>query len=87
MSEIASYVFTEENMEFAVHGNSKKFDLIQMKLDLLCNTIKNNNSRYSELSSKVDSEFSDQIYYKNFFKTPLQVNMCAETMMGPCSSN
>jgi hypothetical protein len=28
MTEIASYVFREENLEFAVHGNKGKFDLI-----------------------------------------------------------
>lgn len=47
MTEIASYIFTEENMEFAVHGSPKKFDLLQLKLELLCNSLKNNNSRYA----------------------------------------
>jgi len=28
MTEIASYVFREENLEFGVHGSKKKFDLI-----------------------------------------------------------
>ena len=53
MSEIASYVFTEENMEFAVHGNAKKFDVIQMKLELLLNALKNENSNYGVQSSKI----------------------------------
>ena len=30
MTEIASHVFREENIEIAVHGNSKKFDKIQL---------------------------------------------------------
>ena len=28
MTDIASYMFREENLEFAVHGNKSKFDLI-----------------------------------------------------------
>jgi len=28
MTEIASYIFREENLEFAVHGSKKKFNLI-----------------------------------------------------------
>lgn len=33
-------------------------------------------------------DFKDgQILYKNFFKTPLQVNMCAESMLGPTIMN
>ena len=28
MTEIASYIFREENLEIAVHGNKDKFDLI-----------------------------------------------------------
>jgi hypothetical protein len=28
MTEIASYVFREENLEIAIHGNKEKFDLI-----------------------------------------------------------
>jgi hypothetical protein len=89
MTEIASYVFTEENMEFAVHGNSKKFELIQMKLELLLNAIKNENSMYGVQASpvKLTTEFEKQILYQNFFKTPLQVNMCAESLIGPTSKN
>ena len=37
MTEIASYVFREENMEFGVHGNKKKFSLIKLKLEMLLN--------------------------------------------------
>merc|ERR1712046_550119 len=46
MTEIASYLFREENLEFAVHGDKKKFELIRLKLELLLNTIKNENSRF-----------------------------------------
>ena len=83
MTEIASYIFREENLEFAIHGSPKKFDVIQMKLELMLNSIKNNNSRYSERHPSIEkiTEFTAPLLYKNFFKTPLQVNMCAESMM------
>lgn len=90
MTEIASYVFTEQNMEFAIHGNKKKFPLIQMKLELLLNQIKNENSRYQERSPevvKLIGEFKKPIYYKTFFKTPLTVNHCVESMIGPTYAN
>lgn len=48
MTDIASYVFREENMEFSVHGSKKKFELIQLKLELLLNSLKNENSRFLE---------------------------------------
>jgi Zn-dependent M16 (insulinase) family peptidase len=35
MTEIASYIFREENIEFSVHGNQKKFSLIKLKLEML----------------------------------------------------
>ena len=47
LTEIASYVFTEENIEFAVHGNKAKFELILMKLEMLVNNIRNQNSRFT----------------------------------------
>lgn len=79
-------------MSFAVHGSESKFNLIQLKLELLLNSIKNNNSRYSERASDVlllpEDEFSGKpVYYKNFFKTPLAVNMCCESMLGPTIHN
>ena len=87
MTEIASYVFREENLEIAVHGNKDKFDMIQLKIELLLNSIKNENSRYGERHSnilKVGDEFDGkQVYYKNFFKTPLAVSNCVESMVGP----
>ena len=51
MTDIASYVFREENLEIAVHGSKNKFDLIQLKIEMLLNAIKNENSRYSERHS------------------------------------
>lgn len=54
MTDIASHIFTEENMEFAVHGNEKKFDVMQMKLELLLNALKNNNSRFKDTVSHVE---------------------------------
>jgi Zn-dependent M16 (insulinase) family peptidase len=92
MTEIASYVFREENLEFAVHGNKGKFDLIQLKIEMLLNAIKNENSRYLERHKDhlhlPEDEFSGkQTLYKNFFKTPLAVNNCVETMVGPMRLN
>ena len=60
MSEIASYVFREENIEIAVHGNKEKFDLLQMKLELLLNSLKNENSRYKEKHTKSFNEFTGE---------------------------
>lgn len=51
MTDIASYVFREENLEIAVHGSKNKFDLIQLKIEMLLNAMKNENSRYSERHS------------------------------------
>ena len=64
MTEIASYVFREENLEFAVHGNKSKFDLIQLKIEMLLNALKNENSRFSEKHQDhimlPDDEFNGQ---------------------------
>jgi len=91
MTEIASYVFREENLEFAIHGNKDKFDLLQMKLELLLNSMKNENSRFKQKHTdllEIPEEFSGkQTFYKNFFKTPLQVNNCVESMVGPTKPN
>ena len=92
MTEIASHIFREENLEIAIHGNKDKFDLIQLKLEMLLNSMKNENSRYSEKHSDLillpDNEFTgEQTLYKNFFKTPLQVNHCCESMIGPTISS
>ena len=48
MTDIASYVFREENLEFAIHGNKNRFDLIQLKIEMLLNAMKNENSRFVE---------------------------------------
>lgn len=92
MTEIASYVFREENMEFSVHGNKKKFSLIKLKLELLLNSMKNENSRFSEKIPNlalINGEFEGgkPSYYKNFFKTPLAVNNCTESMLGTPVTN
>lgn len=74
-------------MEIAVHGNKKKFQLLQMKLELLLNQIKNENSRYDmkllNQNEKDNEEDNKSYYYKNFFKTPLTVNNCVESLNGP----
>jgi Zn-dependent M16 (insulinase) family peptidase len=90
LTHIASYVFTEQNLEFAIHSKKEKFNLIQMKLEMLLNQIKNENSRYSEKSSNVillPKEFQQPIYHQTFFKTPLAVNNCVESMLGPTYAN
>lgn len=48
LTEIASYLFREETLEFAVHGSASKFNLIEFKLEMMLNQMKNNNSRYLE---------------------------------------
>ena len=92
MTEIASYVFREENIEFSVHGNKKRFPFIQMKLEMLLNAMKNENSRFSEKLpniEKLSGEFEGgkQTFYKNFFKTPLAVNNCTESMLSAPYTN
>ena len=90
MTEIASYLFREDNIEFAIHGNMAKKELIMMKLELLLNSIKNNNSRYTETPSeilRIESEFNNPKYHMQFFKTPLAVNNCVESMLGPTLSD
>jgi Zn-dependent M16 (insulinase) family peptidase len=90
MTEIASYVFREENLEFSVHGNKKKFELLRLKLELLLTSLKNDNSRYLDKYPNliaIESEFSKPNYYKNFFKTPLAVNNCTEAMLAVPSTN
>ena len=74
MTEIASHLFREENLEIAVHGSKAKFPLIQLKIELLLNAIKNQNSRYQQKHKPLllTEEFKEgQVLYKNFFKTPL----------------
>lgn len=46
MTEIAAHVFREENLEIAVHGSKSKFNLIELKLEMLFNALKNENSLY-----------------------------------------
>ena len=87
MTEIASYAFTAENMEIAVHGNKKKFPLIQAKLEVMLNALKNENSRFNSTTDVNKMEFEKPVYYKSFFKTPLAVNMCTESLVSVPSSN
>lgn len=90
LTEIASFLFREENIEFAIHGNSSKFELIHMKLELLLNNMKNSNSRFTERHSNIlrlDSEFKEPRFFQHFFKTPLAVNNCVESLLGPTISD
>lgn len=53
---------------------------------MLLNQIKNENSRFSETHPdliKIPSEFEKQIFHQTYFKTPLAVNNCVESMLGP----
>lgn len=54
MTDIASFVFRQENLEFCVHGNRKKFAIIEAKLELLVNAIKNDNSRFNDKLPNID---------------------------------
>jgi hypothetical protein len=54
LSEIASFVFREENMEVAVHGSKTKFPLIELKLEMMMNQIKNENSRWGQALPNID---------------------------------
>jgi hypothetical protein len=61
MSEIASFVFREENLEISVHGNKAKFGLLQLKLEMMLNSLKNENSRFKETYpniEKINDEFN-----------------------------
>ncbi len=53
--------------------------------------MKNENSRFSEkipnLTSLSEFEIGKPNYYKNFFKTPLAVNNCTESMLGAPMTN
>ena len=35
----------------------------------------------------MDELFDNETYYRSFFKTPLKVNNCSESMLGPTSRN
>lgn len=86
LTEIASYLFRQENITFAVHGSKNKFKILELKLEMLLNQIKNENSRFSETHPdliKIPSEFEKQIFHQTYFKTPLAVNNCVESMLGP----
>jgi len=66
LTDIASYIFREENIEIAIHGNKSKFNLIQMKLELLLNQMRNENSRYSEKHPNIErlkQEFVSPVYH------------------------
>lgn len=84
LTEVASFLFRRDNIEFAVHGNDKKFDFIQFKLEMLLNAMKNNNSRFGEVHSSQILEPFTPLYFKTFFKTPMPVNSCVESFVGPC---
>ena len=53
--------------------------------------MKNENSRFTEhipnLITLSEFEGGKPTYYKNFFKTPLAVNNCTESMLGTPMTN
>jgi Zn-dependent M16 (insulinase) family peptidase len=70
----------------AVHGSARKFAKTEMKLELLFNKMENENSRFLEprggqvpLTKDFDA-FTTPIYSKSFFKTPLSINNCSESL-------
>jgi hypothetical protein len=58
---------------------------------MLLNSMINENSRFQEkipnLTSLSEFENGKPSYYKNFFKTPLAVNNCTESMLGTPMTN
>ena len=57
---------------------------------MLLNSMKNENSRFSDKIPNlvsISSEFDKPIFYKNFFKTPLAVNNCTESMLASTIAN
>lgn len=44
LTDIASYIFTKENIEISVTGDKKNFPLVEAEIELLLNKIKYNNS-------------------------------------------
>ena len=48
LTELASHLFREENMSFAVTGDQKGFELMNLKLEMLVNAIRNDNSLAQE---------------------------------------
>jgi presequence protease len=83
LTEIASHVFTEQNIEISVTGDKKNFTLIEAEIQLFLNALKMNNSRYLEKTSPVIIEPFKTSYFKTFFKTPMNVNNCVESCEGP----
>lgn len=59
---------------------------------MLLNAMKNENSRFSEKLPNIEKlagefEGGKQTFYKNFFKTPLAVNNCTESMLSAPYTN
>lgn len=86
LTDLASHVMREENISFAVTGDKKKFKLVDLKLQMIHNAIINENSRAQEKLNHLpvggNSDFK-QLFYQNYFETPLNVNNCVESFIGP----
>jgi len=85
MTDIASFTLTQKTMEIAVHGSQRKFSQAELQVELLLNKLSKENSRFASSPIYVDplqdsEAFNGPEYKKNFFKTPLQVNNCAESL-------
>lgn len=85
MTDIASFALTQKTIEVAIHGSSRKFPKTEMKLEVLFNHMKNENSRFTLEPRLIDltaenGAFTQPVYDKNFFKTPLSVNNCTESL-------
>jgi hypothetical protein len=66
LTEIASYLVREDNITLAVHGSKSKFKLMELKLEMLLNQVKNENSRFKERHPDILSlkdEFDRQIFH------------------------
>jgi presequence protease len=85
-TDLASYLFREENITFAVTGDKKKFQLVELKLQMILNAICNENSRAKEKLNHLSLDETikfEQIYCQHYFETPLNVNNNVEAFLGP----
>ena len=92
LTELTLFIFRDGNFSVSIHGEKAKFPLVEMQLQLLVNAIKMENPlakadpeelhRLSAAEAASAPEWQPQ-YHKVFFKTPLNVNNCAESLLIP----
>ena len=86
LTDLAANIFREENMSIAVTGHKSKFKLVEFKLEMILNAItKENSLARLKLNDKaaLSKDKFEQRFFKNYFETPLTVNNCVESFLGP----